>query len=229
MPTTPNRTPRDWLLTARQTLPRLRGILGKLKPTYHLDDVRGIDTKFLNSHSIQGLIWDVDGTLTNYHAMEVADELRPHVETLFADKTLQHAILSNCDERRFDELKTVFPAIPLIRAYQSPTGTVFRTALGNDDTHSNDRITNLLAAGGRQIRKPSRELIAHATKVLGVEPDRCVMIGDQYFTDVASANLADTRSIKVKTFGKRTFPRSIQTTQKLELAIYRVLNGVPRT
>ncbi len=229
MPTKPNRTPRDWLLTARQTLPRLRRIIGKLKPTYHLDDVRGIDEKFLNTHSIQGLIWDVDGTLTNYHAMEVADELRPHIKMLFADKSLKHAILSNCDERRFDELKAVFPRIPLIRAYQSPTGPVFRTALGDDDTHSRDHIIDLLAAGGQQIRKPSRELIEHATNVLGVPPDRCVMIGDQYFTDVASANLAGARSIKVKTFGKRTFPRSIQITQKLELAIYRMLNGAPRT
>ena len=228
MPTPSSRRPRDWLLTARQTIPRLRSVLSELEPTFHLDDVRSIDADFLSRHGIQGLIWDVDGTLTNYHAMDIADVLRRHVEGLFASTNLRHAILSNCDERRFEELKIIFRDIPLIRAYRSDNGLVYRTALAQQDSHSEAQITALLAEGAQQIRKPSRELIEHATNVLNLAPDKCVMIGDQYFTDVASANLAGIRSIKVKTFGKKTFPRSLQTTQRLELVIFRLLNGKPR-
>ena len=105
---------------------------------------------------------------------------------------------------------------------------VFRTAQGQEDSHSIDEVNALFDAGAQQIRKPSGVLIDHAVAVLGLAPERCVMVGDQYFTDVASANLGGIRSVKVDTFGKKTFPRSIRTTQKFEPIIFRLLNGKPK-
>jgi hypothetical protein len=133
-------------------------------------------------------------------------------------------VLSNCDELRFEELKTIFPNLPLIRGYRGPTGTTFRTAHGTTDSHTRSQIDELLKSGYRQIRKPSGELIGHAVEALGFPGSRCVMIGDQYLTDIASANLGGIRSIKVETYGRKTFPRSIRFSQRLERVLFRLVN-----
>lgn len=216
---------KDWLMTARQTLPRLTRVLREMKPTFSLGDVREIDFDFLAGHEIEALIWDVDGTLMSYHAKRIAAELSPHMDELFAATSLEHAVLSNCDETRFEELKDIFPHVPLIRAYRGPEGVITRTARGGSDTHTLDEIRALLDLGYEQIRKPSADLILHALSVIAVPGERTVMVGDQYLTDVASANLGGIRSVKVDTFARNTFPRSIRFSQRLERILYRMVNG----
>ncbi len=88
-----------------------------------------------------------------------------------------------------------------------------------------EQVSALLANGARQIRKPSGDLITYAMNVLGIDdPKSILMVGDQYLTDVASANLAGARSAKVRTFRRDTFPASIRFSQRLEQA----LNGLMR-
>ncbi len=59
------------------------------------------------------------------------------------------------------------------------------------------------------------------------DQNRVLMVGDQYLTDVASANLAGIRSAKVRTFRRDTFPRSLRFSQALEVTLYRVMHGRP--
>ena len=53
------------------------------------------------------------------------------------------------------------------------------------------------------------------------------MVGDQYFTDIAGANLAGVRSIKLSAIGPESLPRSIRMGQMVERLVYRLLHGAP--
>jgi predicted HAD superfamily phosphohydrolase YqeG len=50
-------------------------------------------------------------------------------------------------------------------------------------------------------------------------------VGDQYFTDVAGANLAGVRSIKLPTLAKETFRIPVRISHALERAVYAILYG----
>ena len=214
----------DHLATLRQTIPRIRHLLSQLEPTYQLETVAEIDAAFLERNEIRAVLWDVDGTLMAYHGDDVDPEF-PHIRALFRNGPARHAILSNCDEVRFDELGRMFPEVPLLRGYSAPRESTFRYRLHEIDTHSAEDIEHLLATGGRQIRKPNGELIEYGMEVLAeTDPQAVLMVGDQYLTDIASANLAGVRSAKVKTFRRDTFPRSIRTSQLIETLIYRLFS-----
>jgi predicted HAD superfamily phosphohydrolase YqeG len=48
------------------------------------------------------------------------------------------------------------------------------------------------------------------------------LVGDQYLTDVATANLAGIRSIKVPTLGRASFPPSVRLLQRVDEWLYRL-------
>jgi len=212
----------DRLLTIRQTLPRLVTLLPKLRPTWHLGSVAAIDATFLEQHEIDAVLWDVDGTVMRYHASDVAREFS-HLRVLFRDGPARHAILSNCDERRFETLGEIFPELPILRGYATDAGPVFRYRLDGRDTLPAASVAGLLERGGRQIRKPSGDLVRYGMEVLDVpEAQAVLMVGDQYLTDIASANLAGARSVKVPTFQPESFPAELRASQRFERALYRV-------
>ncbi|UCD23417.1 MAG: HAD hydrolase-like protein [Gemmatimonadota bacterium] len=217
--------PLDHFATLRQSIPRMRHLVSQLEPTYRLETVAEINEAFLEQNGIRAVLWDVDGTLMPYHGKDV-DPVFPHVRAMFRDGPARHAILSNCDEARFDELGHIFPEVPLLRAYSVPRETVFRFRLREIDTHTPEDIEHLLATGGKQIRKPSSELIRHGMDVLKeTDPEAVLMVGDQYLTDIASANLAGVRSVKVETFRPDTFPRTLRVSQLLESLVYRLFGA----
>ncbi len=188
----------DRFATLRQSLPRIWKLLSELEPTFRIQTVSEIDGDFIERNDIRGILWDVDGTLMSYHA-----------------------ILSNCDEVRFDVLAGMFPEVPVVRGYATPNEPVFRYKLGGTDTHSPEEIQHILSHNGVQIRKPSGELIRYGMQLLGVDdPDAMLMVGDQYLTDIASANLAGARSAKVPTFRRETFPFPIRVSQRVERVLY---------
>ncbi len=210
----------DQLLTLRQSLPRMAQLLTKMRPTFQLDSAADVDAGFLERHGIRGVLWDVDGTVMAYHGQDV-DAAFPHVRELFRKGPARHAVLSNCDEERFEVLGRIFPEVPLVRGYTTADGLVFRNRSGGRDTHDREQVEKLLANGGLQIRKPSGDLIRYGMRLLEVDdPKAMLMVGDQYLTDVASANLAVARSVKVKTFRRDTFPLTIRFTQRLEQLLY---------
>ncbi|MCA9722385.1 MAG: HAD hydrolase-like protein, partial [Gemmatimonadetes bacterium] len=54
-----------------------------------------------------------------------------------------------------------------------------------------------------------------------------VMVGDQYLTDIAGANLAGARSIKLAAIAPETLPPGIRAGQRVERLLYRLLHGRP--
>lgn len=219
-----------WIQTTRRLLPRLGRLAREIRPTFHLTSAADIDRTFLVEHGVETLLWDVDGTLMAHHASAVAPEIAPAVEDLFGDAGLRHAIVSNCQEARFEELGRIFPRIPVVLGYETAEGPAFRIRRGPDETWTGPGAG--IAASGTPLpplRKPSGDLVRAALETLGVEgrPEGALMIGDQYFTDIASANLAAVRSAKVPTIDRASFPAPVRISQRLERALYRLLYGRP--
>lgn len=211
--------------TVAQTLPRIRAVLGNLRPTWHLRPLGELNRGFLDRHGIRGLVWDVDGTLMRFHDTRIADEVAP-LTGLLADPALRHAVLSNANEARFRELGTLLPEVPVMKGYRIDGEVRMRVLQrGADSLPDADA---LVAAGAVPLRKPDGELMRGAVAALGLEPDEVVMIGDQYFTDIAGANLAGVRSIKVAAIGWDALPPGIRFGQRLERLAYRLLHGAPR-
>jgi HAD superfamily phosphatase (TIGR01668 family) len=208
---------RDWLQTLRQTAPRVGRVLRNLAPTFEFEDIAQIDRTFLDQHGIRGLIWDVDGTLTSYHGAALSELRSRPIQRLLADPGLRHVILSNCGEKRYDELGRMFPEVPILKGYETPDGIAYRQRVGGGETWEGAPP----AEGMRPIRKPNADLVEYAARVLGQEPASIAMVGDQYWTDVAGANMAGVRSIRVPPVEPGTFPRTLRVLQSVEQRLRR--------
>ncbi len=201
-----------------------------MRPTLSLADITALDDEFLALHDVSALLWDVDGTLMAYHYSGVAPEL---VAALFNLRgKVPQAILSNAGEARLEELATIFGDLPVLKGYRCEDASlVFRCLCGTDDRWSVNKGSIRVPVprpGGRltPLRKPSAELVEAALAELGVARDgRAFMVGDQYLTDVAGANLAGIGSIKVRTVRPETFPIEIRWLQRVERAVFRLLHG----
>lgn len=228
------RTP-GWLRTARRILPRLVRLSGKLRPTFQLPSVAALSPEFLREERVSGVIWDVDGTLMPHHAHGVSPELRETVDRLFREPGLRHAILSNCEGARLLELGRLFPNVPIIAGYETAHGDRFRVLTGESERwlasgvepsrYEEIHRPQIDLLHSRPMRKPSAVLVEAALCALGLEArrERVLMVGDQHFTDVASANLAGIRSVKVPTLARGSFPIPVRLSQLAELGLYRIL------
>ena len=210
-----------------QVVPRLPTLLRHLEPTWHLPTLAALDERFLEAHGIRGLIWDVDGTLTGDRG-RLLPEAAQSFRALLARAGLKHVVLSNSGEERFRQLGDIFPTVPLVRGYLLGKSVLYRRRLGAVDSWSEAELERRLGEGARMIRKPSAELVDYAIRELECGKDEAVMIGDQYFTDVAGASLAGVRSIKLPTLAKETFRFSVRLSHGLEWLTYLALHGRPR-
>jgi predicted HAD superfamily phosphohydrolase YqeG len=102
-------------------------------------------------------------------------------------------------------------------------GTVIgRRLVGPEDSWTADQLDHHLARGAMTLRKPNADLVRLAIGELGCPAEAVVMVGDQYLTDVAGANLAGVRSVKLPNPAPRSFPWSIRFTQHLEKLLFRL-------
>jgi HAD superfamily phosphatase (TIGR01668 family) len=215
-----------WLATARQTIPHLLRLTGQLRPTLHIPDLRRLDPAALADRGIRAVLWDVDGTLMGHHGDEVDPELRPAFERLLGASGVQHAILSNCGEERFLELGKIFPRLPVLRAYALSGRVVRRRLFEGQDRWSDPAAAAFHPHGLQRISKPSDTLFHSAMEELELtDPRTLMMIGDQYFTDVAGANLCGAASVKVSTWKRESFPLALRLFQWAERLVYSVRYG----
>lgn len=221
-----------WLETARRVLPRLARLSREIRPTFHLASAAEVTEAALRDLSIEAVLWDVDGTLMAHHADRVDAELADPVGRLMASSAVRHAIVSNCQENRFAELGHIFPTVPVLLGYQTRAGVAFRVRRGDVETWRGPGAERAQDVPGelRPIRKPSPALVLAALDELGLgdRPEAALMVGDQYFTDIAAANLAGIRSAKVPTLARASFPAPVRTAQRLEAILFRLMYGRPR-
>lgn len=212
----------DWGLTAWQTVPRLAALLKHMRPEEHLAGLDDLERHYLPAHPIQGIIWDVDGTLMPRHGLGIAPALEPVFSRLLARTDLRHAILSNCGETRFMELGRIFRDIPVLRTYRQGSGRIYRRLWRGEDRWTPSDGAARVDAGAEPVRKPDVELIEYAVLELGTPKRQTLMVGDQYLTDVVGANLAGIRSVKLPTLDRASFPLPVRLMQRAEAMAYRL-------
>jgi len=201
-------------------------LTGCLRPTLHIPDIRRLDPAVLTDQGTRAVLWDVDGTLMEHHGDRVDPELLPAFERLLALNGVQHAILSNCGEDRFLELGKIFPDLPVLRAYSISGRVVRRSLFQGQDRWSDPAGQALHPHQLQRISKPSDTLFRCVMEELGIADSRTLMmIGDQYFTDVAGANLCGAASVKVSTWRRDSFPLALRFFQRAEQLVYTVRNG----
>jgi predicted HAD superfamily phosphohydrolase YqeG len=220
--------------TLFQVLPRLGTVVRHMRPTWHLPALAAVDSAFLERHGIAAIIWDVDGTLTGDRQPALHADAKAPFLALLGHAGTQHLVLSNASEERYRQLGTMFPEMPILRAYERAgesgnSGDVrYRRLQGMDDSWTAQELEQRLADGYRVIRKPNALLVDYAVREFGLTRDQVVMVGDQYMTDIAGANLGGVRSIKLPTLAGSSFRRVVRFSQYLERAIYLLLYGIPR-
>ncbi len=214
----------DWLATVGGNIRRLPLLLRHMRPTWELAGVDAISGDMLVREGIRGLVWDVDGTLMRRGDSSVAQHLQETVRKLLQIPDLRHVIVSNCDERRFLDLARLFPAVPVLRAYRGDGRYLLRRRLGEEESWSPAAPSPAELARSRPVRKPDPVLMHFALGELNLsDPAAAMIVGDQRLTDIASANLAGLRSIKVPTLGRGSFPLPVRLLQRAEDAAYRLL------
>lgn len=211
------------LATFVQSAPRLLSLLPQMRPTWQLPSLNALDPGFVERHAITGIIWDVDGTLTGDRHPALAPEVEAPFRALLALDTLRHVVLSNAGEVRYRELGTIFPRMPILRGYAHGGAVLFRRLFQGADSWTAEELATRLAEGARVIRKPSRLLVEYAVGELGAPKGGILMVGDQYLTDVAGANLAGVRSVKLPTLAPGSFRRSVRISQRIEALLYALL------
>ncbi len=226
-----------WMQTTRRLLPRLARLSREIRPTFHLDSVNDLSAGRLRDLGVEAVLWDVDGTLMAHHAGRVDPALAAGFKDLLGAAGLRHTIVSNCQEARFAELAEIFPAIPVMLGYETGAGAAFRVRRGPAESWRGPGAAAAAASSDgdraagdlRPIRKPSRRLVRAAIEELDFadRPEAALMVGDQYFTDIASANLAGIRSVKVSTLHRASFPSPVRASQRLEGLLYRLKYGLP--
>lgn len=211
--------------TLVQVWPRLISLIGRMPPTWQVRSLAEVTPAFLRARDVRGLIWDVDGTLTGDGRRDILPEAAAPFHALLAEADIRHVILSNASERRFLQLGEMFPEIPLLRGYVHGSATLFRTLHRGVESGTADQLAQRLADGAYVLRKPSAELIGYAVRELRCEREQVVMVGDQYLTDVAGANLGGIRSIKLPTLAPETFRRTVRLGQIVEQVIFALVHG----
>ena len=208
-----------------QVAPRLLGVVRHMKPTWHMLALVAVTPAWLAEQGVRALLWDVDGTLTGDRQPSLAPESEGPFRKLLAAPGLRHAVLSNAGEERYLQLGTMFPEMPILRSYTQGAELLYRRLQGTADTWTRAERDSRLAAGARVVRKPNALLVEYAMRELGVTKGETAMIGDQYMTDVAGANMAGVRSIKLPTLARETFRPAVRFSQALERGLYSVLYG----
>jgi predicted HAD superfamily phosphohydrolase YqeG len=206
--------------TFLQVAPRLLTVMRRMRPTWHLPSLDAVDAAFVARHGVRGIIWDVDGTLTGDRQALLEPQAEPAFRALLALPGLGHVVLSNAGEERYRQLGEMFPDVPILRGYTLGRERLYRRLFRGADTWTAAELAERLAAGARVIRKPSAELVDYAVRELGCPREAVVMIGDQFLTDVAGANLAGVRSVKLPTLAPRTFRPAVRLSQRVEALVY---------
>jgi predicted HAD superfamily phosphohydrolase YqeG len=219
------RTPRegDWMLTVRQAIGGLPGLVRASRPDLHLPGAQALTAELLDSMGVTGIIWDVDGTLMPCRHPEIDPGLRPAFLALQSSAGVRQVILSNSGESRFRQLGGIFAPIPVLKGYRTPAGILFRRREGEVDAWSDGREREGPDSGAVPIRKPSTVLIEFALRELRCEsPGAAIMVGDQYLTDVAPATMCGVRAVKVPTLRRDSFPVPVRILQRVDALLHRL-------
>jgi predicted HAD superfamily phosphohydrolase YqeG len=160
---------------------------------------------------VAGIIWDLDGTLTSHGASEIHPEVHAHLTRLQTEE-FRNVVLSNARSPRLRTLSKDWPGVPFVKGYQVGPSLAFRIFESGQESWSGGPTARRAA-----VRKPDMRLVEFAIEQTDLsDRDRIALVGDQYVTDIAPANLAGLHSVKVPTLKPASFPLPVRALQVAE-------------
>lgn len=194
-------------------LDRARAAL-RLAPDFVTRSVRSVTPDAVRRLAPEArvLCFDIDGTITDYHAPSVDPADAAHLRS-FRDAGFETYVISNCYGERVREVHALFG--PLVTAVLTPVDCV---DAGRPGDHA-----------GRH-RKPAPDMVllaaARASEAGPVRPDQVVVVGDQLLKDVAAARAAGAQALLVPRLG-RSDHLGVRLLQRPLEALLRGRRGLP--
>lgn len=187
----------------------------RLTPDLVAARVRGVTPDAVRrlAPGVRALCFDVDGTITDYHAPTIGEADAAHLRS-FRDAGFRTYVISNCYGARVDELHALFD--PLVTAVYTPVDCV-------DPARPDDRATN--------HRKPAPDMVLLAASGAAggldpLAPEEVLVVGDQLLKDVAAARAAGARVLLVPRLG-RSDHLGVRLLQRPLEALLRRRHGLP--
>jgi len=169
---------------------QVRSFLG-LAPDFVAASVRAVTpdaVRRLSPHT-RALCFDIDGTITDYHAPTIDPADAAHLK-LFRDVGFRTYVISNCYGDRVDEVHALFD--PLVTAVYTPVD-------GVDPARPGDTA--------RRHAKPAPDMVLlAASRVTGTQkplrPEEVMVVGAQLLKAVAAARAAGAQVLLVPRLGR---------------------------
>ena len=157
----------------------------QVRPDLVLDAVAHLTADDLRrlAPDVTALCFDIDGTVTDYHAPHFPAEATDHLRGL-AEAGYRTFVVSNCYGERAREVHRLFGRH--VTAVFTPEDCVDPA-----DPHPNPR----------KHGKPAPDMVLAATRHAQAAPHQVLMVGDQMFKDVVAARRAGTRALLVPRLG----------------------------
>ncbi|MBI4454077.1 HAD hydrolase-like protein [Candidatus Woesearchaeota archaeon] len=174
-----------------------------LIPSEYLDNINKLEPELLRKKGIDTIIWDVEGTITEYRG-KISDKENKFL-TKF--KGFNNYILTNAPEEMCNELSNALPEIPIITGYYHilKKKVIIRKIINHKKIYvlveNNKQIAikkPINKLNIQRIRKPSVLLLKKVLFIENITPKNSVMIGDNTITDIFPANYLGMFTIQIK-------------------------------
>lgn len=190
-------------------LQQIRGALG-FRPDFVAASVRDVTPDAVRrlSPRTRALCFDIDGTITDYHAPTIDPSDAAHLRS-FREAGYLTYVISNCYGERADHVHRLFA--PLVTAVFTPADCIEPGRVGDN---------------ARRHAKPAPDMVLLAASGRGGSVERLrghdvLVVGDQLLKDVAAARAADARVLLVPRLGPsdhlgvRVLQRPLETLLRL--------------
>lgn len=184
--------------------------ISSLRPDYLIQDTALLTPEALSEQGITTVVFDVDGTPTDYH--DTIDEVHTAMMRRLGEAGLHLFIVSNAYGRRAQQLKRIFTDLAIPEQAVITPRTCLPAALSESP---------------RKFRKPHPAMINLALAMAECRHDEFLMVGDQLYKDIKAANRAGVRSLLVPRLGDGDYP-AVRYIQRPAEGIVRQLLALPR-
>ncbi len=177
-------------------------------PDYEIKSFYDITDAFLDrlkDDGIEAIFLDVDGTITTHYGIKITEDAEQFLIKAKKDFTL--AYITNCDSKRSEIVSQKF-------------GEYVDENIFWPGKYSNSKWTSWYSK--IQNRKPFRQAYLKPAKELRIPIGKCIMIGDQYSTDIWGAKRAGIRyTIKINNNLSSNEPKKKKLQRKFENKCYK--------
>jgi len=180
-------------------------------PDCEIESFKDITDNFLDKlkdDGIEAIFLDVDGTITTYYGEKITEDAKQFLKVA-KDKKFKLAYITNCGFDRSNAVADIFG--------KHVDENIFWPGKYNNSIWT-DWLLKI------QNRKPFSQAYLKAAEELGINIDQCIIIGDQYSTDIWGAKRAGIGcTVLINNNNSSNEPKAKKLQRKVENNIYRNL------